>query len=135
MSEERSATPSESRRMWRRVAGISMVLWVAHRSRRKFLFFQAPAHAEGLLGSLDRYLRSRGHYPGDLREPPEIVKLDESYRERVTYTAYAGGSNFFLSASHPFSKEVETYASKVGHWRHHDLRQMRTVLEEATSES
>ncbi len=58
----------------------------------------------------------------------------DSYRERITYTTYEAGSNFYLSAIHPFSKEVATYTSENGRWTRHQLRQMRTVQEEATSE-
>lgn len=134
MAEERPATARKSRKMWRWVVGLGAVLWVGHCAHQNFLFFQARAHAGALLGSLDDYQTRHGHYPEDLHELPSFLELDDSYRERITYTSYERGSNFFLSAIHPFSKQMETYKSEDGRWRAHHLRQLETILEAATPE-
>ncbi len=116
------------------MVGIGLVLWVGHCTHQNFLFFQARAHAGTLLESLEHYQTAHGHYPGDLQELPYFARLDDSYRERIIYTTYEAGSNFYLSAIHTFSKEAETYTSENGRWKRHHLRELRTVLEEATSE-
>ena len=134
MPEEGPATARKSRKLWRVVAGLCMVLWIGHCAHQNFLFFQARAHAGALLGSLEDYHASHGHYPEDLHELPYFLELDDSYRERITYTTYEGGSNFFLSAIQPFSKEMETYKSTDGRWRAHHLRQLETILEDETLE-
>ncbi len=134
MAEERSATARKSRKMWRWVVGLGAVLFLGHCVHQNFLFFQARAHAGVLLESLDDYHARYGHYPEDLQEVPYFLELDDSYRERITYTTYERGSNFFLSAIQPFSKEMETYKSADGRWRSHHLRQLRTILEEETPE-
>ncbi len=115
------------------VVSIGMLLWVGHCTHQNFLFYQARAHAGTLLERLEHYQTAHGHYPGDLQELPYFAQLDGSYRERITYTTYEAGSNFYLSAIHPFSKEAETYTSESGRWKHHQLSQMRTVLEEGTA--
>jgi hypothetical protein len=120
--------------VWRLVVSIGAVLWVGHCAHQNFLFFQTRAHAGTLLESLESYQTAHGHYPGDLQELPYFAQLDGSYRERILYTTYETRSNFYLSALQPFSKQVETYTSENGRWKSHPLRQMRSVLEEATSE-
>ena len=134
MSQERPATPRKSRKTWRLVVGLGVVLWTGHCFHQNYLFLQARNHARTLVESLEQYQTAHGHYPGELQELPYFVQLDDSYHERITYTTYEGDSNFFLSAIHPFKKDVETYTSQNGRWTSHHLRQMGTVLEEATSE-
>ena len=133
MSGESRATPRKSRYL-KLAAGIGVVLLMGHCAHLNFVFTRAQEHARTLLGSLERYQASHGHYPGDLTELAYFTELDDSYRERITYTTYERRSEFFLSAVHPYSKEMDTYTSESGRWRLHHLRQLKTILGEGTSE-
>ena len=96
------------------------------------LFDQARGHAHSLIEPLGDYRTANGLYPEDLKELPYFAQLEAYYHRQIVYTTYEGGTHFFLSAVHPWTRKTETYTSAEGRWHLHPLQELASVLEQAT---
>ena len=119
---------------WIVVACAIVGLSVGYGVHQNSLFDQARIHARSLIDPLGHYRTANGRYPEDLRELTYFAQLDNYYHQQIVYTYYEGGTEFFLSAVHPWTREADTYTSEQGRWHRHHLQELTTVLKQATAQ-